>query len=59
MPVSNIITTNFYWYDMGVVMGKGVQLFFTCFELYVVLVCIATMAFFRKEEKEFLIEKVK
>jgi len=44
---------------MGAVIGKGVQLFFTCFELYVVLVCIATMAFFRKEEKEFLIEKVK
>jgi len=38
---------------MGAVMGKGVQLFFTCFELWVVLVCIATMAFFRKEEKEF------
>jgi len=44
---------------MGAVMEKGVQLFFTCFELCMVSVCIATLVFFRKEEKEFLIEKVK
>ena len=59
MPITEPLDQLLFVLYLGVVMGKGVQLFFTCFELCVVLVCIATIAFFRKEEKEFLIEKVK
>ena len=49
------------YYDMGVVMGKGVQLHFSssCFELKAFLVCLATKAFLRKREKCVLTNKLK